>query len=413
VGMLPGTEKTAVDRALGFLPYETPEMRALELAENAYYGGSDPQLRAVREEANAIRYATTTEPVTVLPGLTFTPEQLASLSQKDRSALAAAWTDAAGFTDDVQAMYAARDELLATNPDLANSMGWWEYAQQYPGGPLAALDATAAVNPNVKRWAEDPENAKLRADNPDDFVEQGVRWLGPIVAGLKESRFDFDPRPGNEGVVGGLDGTVGAWFVEQGAGGNDFQAEKIATVQEEVAGSETIVADLNAFRPGAGDEYVANLQAGSDRPIPYDAYQAGFRGPTSGGWTASWLAWSAANPGGTMEQWAEADYAQWARTRTIEVANELGSGTYVNDDPPVATGEGEAPSTAPTGAVVAIAANKPLYDAEGRFLGVPQPGATLSVVEEYTDASGKKWAVLRAADGQTYTAPTASLLKAA
>jgi hypothetical protein len=152
--------------------------------------------------------------------------------------------------------------------------------------------------------------------------------------------------------VGGLDGTVGAWFTtpEEGASSG---SDKVATVQEELPEYESTIASLNAFRPGAGDEYLANLAAGSDKPIPYDAYKAGYRGPTGGGWTASWLAFQAANPDATIEEWDAWDYQQYAERRTLEIANEMATGVYVAQEPvaeevaEAAVVEEEAPASQP------------------------------------------------------------------
>jgi hypothetical protein len=406
VGMTPGVEVTAADRAMSHLPYQTPQSRDYDLVEQEYYG-KDPQLKTARAFEKSIRTGDVTENVTPIDGITFTPDDIALLSKTDRNAIAGAWLQSAGFADANDAAWENARALIESDPTLANGMGWWQYAQQYPDGVWAAFDATAAVNPNVARIANDPEFQKTRRENPEE-AEQVIRYLGKTIAGVKDSRYDFNIEPGYEGVVGGLDGTVGTWFVDQQAAGNSYEAKKIAEVQADLEGSETIVADLNAFRPGAGDEYVANLQAGSDRPIPYDAYQAGFRGPTSGGWTGSYVAWQAANPDGTIEQWAREDTKAYQRQRTIEVANELATGTYVNDDGPA---EGAAAS--PTYAYVTVAPRQALYDADGRFLGVPQQEATLAVVSEFTDSSGKKWAVLQDNAGATYTAPTSGLLKAA
>jgi hypothetical protein len=73
-GMLPAMEKTAVDAAMGFLPYETEEMRAFQLVKNDYWGNDNPQAKAARQTASTIINGEISEPITVLPGVTFTPE---------------------------------------------------------------------------------------------------------------------------------------------------------------------------------------------------------------------------------------------------------------------------------------------------------------------------------------------------
>lgn len=318
-------EKTPVDSAMGWLSIETEESRRYELAENAVYSSADPQQAALSDVYLAIKNGAVEGDVEVMPGVAFSPDALAAMSQDDRNAVANAWAATNGY--DTNAYWERRDAALAENPELANGLGWKEWIAQYPGGPEAALDATAAVNPNVARWANDPENVQKRQENPDDFIE-GIGWLGKLVAGIQDSRYDFPVDTTYAGVVGGLDGTVGAWYTDPARTGGG--SDKVATVQEEVAEIDQTAAELDAFRPGAGAEYRANLAAGSKRPIPADAYGAGYRGPTdAGGWTGSWLAFSAANPEAGIEEWARWDAQEWAQERTLEVANLFAAGAYV------------------------------------------------------------------------------------
>jgi hypothetical protein len=425
-GMLPGTEKTAVDAAMGHLPYETEEMRAYELVKNDYWGNSNPQAKAARGTAKTITDGTLTEPITVLPGVTFTPEEVAAMSEKDRWRLRDAWLDSAGYGDDEGVYQENQAKVLAEHPELAAAFGWEDWIEEYPGGPLAALDATAAVNPNVAQWARDPKNVQARQNSPEEFAAN-LKYLGPLVAGIKAARFSFPVDKAYAGKVGGLEGSVGTWYLEENAGG-EYVSEWQTAAEEGLPEYTETVNALNTFDPSGATaaEYTANVAAGSSRPIPYGAYSAGVRGYVPDGpQFGEYLTWAQGQPQGmdtSPATWQQESGRAYDRERTIEIRNELDAGVYVAEAPDVAATEGDtAPSLGIPDAgrpeyfqTVEMAEPGPVYDAPGgRPLGQLQPAIALTVIETTTGADGKKWAVVADANGQQFAIPASQLRRAA
>lgn len=427
-----GTEKTAVDSLMSWLPWQSEAGRAFERAKSAYYGSGDPQVQGALETVKQVRDATIDEPITVL-GITFTPEQIGQLSEKDRNRVAYAWLDSQGYGDAQAAQQAAKQQALVDHPELADAFGWEEYIAQYPGGIDRAVDDTALVNPNVRAIVSDPKMVELRKTNHDDWVEQ-IGYLGPVVAGVQESRFGTRIDPAYRGVVGGLAGqTVGAWYLAQGGGGSQYGAEKAEAVSKDLEDYTETLGKLNAFDPSGATaaQYTQNLLAGSAKPIPYAAYKAGITGFTGsdGTWFRDYLTWGMGEPADadtSPERWVAEDQKAYDRKRTIEIAGELAAGTYVATTP-VVEGEGEAagvmkdlspglPTTgrpafyqearAARGATVAARPN-------GQPLGPVPPDATLTVLQVGTDPAGTRWALVVLPDGSQGYVKTAELRRAA
>jgi hypothetical protein len=426
-GMLPEDEKTAVDAAMGFLPYETEEMRAYQLVKNDYWGNSNPQAKAARATGKSIVDGTITEPITVLPGVSFSPEEIAAMSEKDRWRVRDAWLDSAGYADDEGVYKENQEKVIAEHPELASAFGWEDWIESYPDGPLAALDATAAVNPNVARWARDPNNAAARQNAPEEF-EENLKYLGPLVAGIKADRFDFPVDKKYAGVVGGLTGSVGTWYTEERASG-EYVSEWQTAAEEGLPQYQETVNALNAFDPSGATaaEYQANIAAGSSRPIPYGAYSAGVRGyvPDDNKFS-EYLAWASTEPQGmdtSPARWQQESDRAYDRERTIEIRNELDAGVYVAETPVVENADGTV--TEPTlgipdtnrpdfYATVELSEPAPVFDSpNGKALGRLTPGVALSVIETGADASGKKWALVSDANGQTFYIPASQLRRAA
>lgn len=422
-----GPETTATDKMLGWLPYETEAGRAFELAKTSYYGSGDPVTKEAVATHDAIKYGTLDEPITVA-GMTFTPEQLATLSQKDRNSVARFWLDASGNGGALDAKYEARDAALASNPELADAFGWEDYIAQYPGGIRRAVEDTALVNPNVRQWLEDPKNQEMMLNNPDDWEEQ-VGFLGPLVAGIQESRFGARVDPQYRGVVGGLPPgqTVGQWYLEN-SGGGGYVDEKAQAIEGDLPKYMDTLNALNAFDPSGATaaEYTANILNGNSKPIPYAAYKAGITGFTGGdgNWFGEYLGWATSEPQGadtSPERWSDESLRSYDRKNTIEIANALASGTYVAADPVV---EGDA-AAAPTMGIpeagrpafysnVTMLRGGKAYDApNGRSVGAIPPDVTMTVLQVGDDGGGKKWALVQLSDGTQLYVPTADLQKAA
>lgn len=421
-----GAEATPVDKLLGWLPWQSEAGRAFKLAKSDFYGAGDPQVQGALDTVKQVRDATIDEPITVL-GITFTPEQIGQLSEKDRNRVAYAWLDQQGYGDAQAEQQAAKQQALVAHPELADAFGWEEYIAQYPGGIDRAVDDTALVNPNVRAIVSDPKMVALRQSNHDDWEEQ-IGFLGPVVAGVQESRFGTRIDPAYRGVVGGLAGqTVGAWYLAQGGGGSDYGAEKAAAVSKDLADYTETLNALNAFDPSGATaaQYTQNLLAGADKPIPYAAYKAGVTGFTGGDgqWFQQYLTWGMGEPADadtSPERWVAEDQKAYDRKRTIEIANELASGAYVATTP-VVEGEGEtaAPGLPTTGRPAfyqeARAARGATVAAQpnGQPLGPLPPDATLTVLQVGSDPAGERWALVILPDGSQGYVRTADLRRAA
>lgn len=423
--LTPDPERTAVDKMLGWLPYETEAGRAYNLAEQNFYSGGDPAVKAALGTVGEIRDATITEPVTVA-GMTFTPEQLQQMSQKDRNSVAYFWLDASGNGGAQAAADDARDEALATHPELADAFGWRDWIAQYPGGTLRAVEDTALVNPNVRNWLSSPDAQRVMNESPEAF-EEAVGYLGPLVAGIQESRYGMRVDPQYRGVVGGLQGTVGQWYLENQAEHGSYGAEKAEAVTGDLADYQATVDKLNAYDPSGAtaEEYRANILNGSGKPIPYAAYKAGISGFTGsdGDWFPNYLAWASSEPQGmdtSPEQWVEEDRAAYNRKRTIEIANAFADGTYVATDPVVdeATGEPvvglpDAGRPAFYAEVTMLRGGNAYTQPNGKSVGPIPPDVPMTVLQVGDDSRGTKWALVQLADGTQLYVPTADLQKAA
>lgn len=426
--LTPDAETTAVDKMLGWLPYETDAARAFELAKSAYYGAGDPLSKEAAATHDAIKYATISAPLTV-GGMTFTPEQLQQLSQKDRNSIARFWLDASGNAGALDAKYAARDAALAGNPVLADAFGWEDYIAQYPGGVRRAVEDTALVNPNVAAWLNDPNTQVMLRENPEEWEKQ-VGYLGPLVAGIQQSRYGSGVDPAYRGAVGGLGPgeTVGAWYLQQRAESADFGSEQSAAVSDDLADYQDTLAKLNAYDPSGATaaEYTANILGGASKPIPYGAYKAGVTGFTGGegSWFRDYLGWAMAEPQGmdtSPQRWSDESLRAYDRKHTIDIANALAAGTYVAVEPVAdAAAGGEAVLGLPDAgrpafyAEVTMLRGGKAYEApNGRSMGTIPPDVPMRVVQVGGDSAGTKWALVQLADGTQLYVPTADLQKAA
>lgn len=423
--LTPDAETTSVDKMLGWMPYETEAGRAFNLAESNFYSGGDPAVKEALATRKAISDATLDEPITV-GGITFTPEQLQQMSQKDRNSVAYFWLDASGNGASQAAADDAREQALTEHPELADAFGWKEYIAQYPGGVRRAVEDTALVNPNVRQWLNDPKNQEMLQANPEEWETQ-VGYLGPVVAGIQESRFGERIDPQYRGVVGGLQGTVGQWYLQnQGESGGGYGGEKVEAVTGDLADYQSTLDKLNAYDPSGAtaEEYRANLLNGSSKPIPYGAYKAGISGFTGGDgdWFPNYLAWASSEPQGmdtSPERWVEEDRKTYNRTRTIEIANAFADGTYVATDPVVdATGEPvvglpDAGRPAFYAEVTMLRGGTAYTQPNGRSVGALPPDVPMQVLQVGDDSRGTKWALVQLADGTQLYVPTADLQKAA
>lgn len=419
-----GTETTALDKQLGWLPYETAENRELELAQSDFFSAGDPATKEALAMAKEIKAGTTDVDVA---GMSFSPDELAMLSQKDRNAVSNFWLNATGYGDAYEQREAAQDAALAADPRLADSLGWKEWVARYPGGPMRALEDTALVNPNVRRVTESQEWKDVVANGTPEDIEDAIGFMGPLVAGVKESRFGHAVDKAYRGVVGGMEGTVGQWYLQQRADGGEasFSSEKAAAVEADLADYQETVAALNAFDPSGASaaEYQANIMAGSSKPIPSAAYQAGIKGFTAsdGEWFGQYLAWGMSEPRGmdtSPARWADEDSKAYYARRTMEIRTALDNGAYVPVEP-VVEGEEVVTGLPDTNRPafydqVRVIPGGVIYEMpNGRTAGKIPSDVTLSVVEVGSDPAGTRWARVILPDGSERYVRTAELQKAA
>jgi hypothetical protein len=235
------SERTAWDSKSGFVGARSPDGRDLALVRDEAAG--DPRTQQMRDIYHGIKYGELKgaglDSINV-DGYTFTAEQLASLPEDDRNAIANRWIDAPrpnepqGYRPMMDAYYAGREEQLARDKAFADAEGLSPYAKQYPGGVDRFVDDTAQVNPNYKTFVEGyamVEGKKVFL--PDLRVTNHAQWeavvtqydqAASVIAGVKDSRYGLDIDPKYAGIVAGISEPVGAWYLrdqeEQKAGGD-------------------------------------------------------------------------------------------------------------------------------------------------------------------------------------------------
>ena len=228
--------QTALDAAMGEMIYDTPEGMAYWNAANAMWNTGTPKQQKIGEMYQGIQGGTVD---VVLDGREWTAEELAALPAEDRDTLAKYWMDLNGYWGERQAMFDASDAIRAENPDMANMSALKDYATSYPTGERGFIEDTRRLNPNYNRYVEGLQAALDAGKITDEeFLDKATNSVAyTAIAGIKTSRFDYDPITTGKGRVAGLaEGeTLAGWKAEQGTGQNVESSSAFAEKQDTLA----------------------------------------------------------------------------------------------------------------------------------------------------------------------------------
>lgn len=235
-------EQTALDTAMGEMIYDTPEGMAFWNQASAMWNTGTPKQQKIGEMYQGIQQGTQD---VVLDGREWTKEELAALPAEDRDTLAKYWMDINGYWGERQAMFDASDAIRAENPDMANMSALKDYVASYPTGAQGFIEDTRRLNPNYNRYLEGLQSA-LDAGKitEEEFLDKATNSVAyTAIAGIKTSRFDYDPITTGKGRVAGLaEGeTLAGWQTEQGTG------ESVESSGSFVAKKDTLAKELETF----------------------------------------------------------------------------------------------------------------------------------------------------------------------
>jgi hypothetical protein len=235
-------QQTALDQAMSDMIYDTPEGMAYWDAFNQMTSTGTPKSKAVNDFYRGIQQGTVG---VTLDGREWTAEELTALPAEDRDTLAKYWMDQTGGWKEREAAFAARDEIIKENPDMANLDALGDYAATYPTGINGFIEDTRRLNPNYNRYVEDLQKG-LDAGKitQEEFLDKATNSVAyTAIAGIKTSRYDYDPITTGRGRVAGLaEGeTLAGWKQDQGTGES---VESSSTFTEK---KDTLAKELETF----------------------------------------------------------------------------------------------------------------------------------------------------------------------
>lgn len=304
-------QQTALDTAMSEMIYDTPEGMAFWNSANAMWNTGTPKQKKINELYQGIQQGTVD---VVLDGREWTKEELAALPAEDRDTLAKYWMDLNGYWGERQAMFDASDAIRAENPDMANMSALKDYVASYPTGAQGFIEDTRRLNPNYNRYVEGLQSA-LDAGKitEEEFLDKATNSVAyTAIAGIKTSRFDYDPIVTGRGRVAGLaEGeTLAGWQQEQGTGehvetGSAFN-EKKDTLAKELETFTQIQQRLNQLDAYYGQpagttarRYASELAQGSKYisrdiydTLKADGWSTGDINPGSDGQLGWYLKWA-------------------------------------------------------------------------------------------------------------------------
>jgi hypothetical protein len=324
-------ESTEVDKRMGVAGVQSPEGRDLALVRDAALG--DPLTRTIKGINDKVIWGDAAEiqetfdeaGLTELnvDGFTFTAQQIASLPEDDRKAIANRFLDMnPAHRAAMDGYYETYNAQLKADKAFADAEGLAKYAEQYPGGIDAFVDNTVQDNPNYKRFVEgyvviSGEKKYL----PDMRVTDHAEWekqvtqydqAASVIAGVKDGRYGLDIDPRYAGVVAGLNESVGTWLLrenEEAASGTD--SEFVATMRSDYKTINDLGTALDTLDTQWGQTVGTNraimaqrLINGEKYPLDLDMKAAveslgvtdtALDNPSAAG---EYLAWSVAQPAG-------------------------------------------------------------------------------------------------------------------
>lgn len=251
--------------------------------------GTEEQ-RTLADVYDAIVSGQGTSPVSV-DGQAFAPDDIAQLDESQRKQLAKLYLNEQGKWDDLQGLWAAKEQYRQSNPQLTDYWAFEDAANTYPAG-IEAWARDAMRNPDYARYVADQERIDpnkavpgtgLRNDmltSPDAYrILMGQRVsvydregmappgdYGPYIPGVPVGM-----TPSQAQNLGGGEGEAGGK-----ASGSSFMDDKKATLQNELGNFYGMVGIMNAwdaqmgYTPGTSvQRYVDRVRTG-DKKITID-----------------------------------------------------------------------------------------------------------------------------------------------
>lgn len=439
-------ESSEVDKRMGMAGVQSPEGRDLALVRDAALG--DPQTQAIKGVFDNLLYGDATDMLTAfneagfneltVDGYTFTAEQIATLPDEDRRAIANRFLDSGtGNRQVMDAYYEQYNAQLRSDKAFADAEGLAKYAQQYPGGIDRFVDDTAQVNPNYKAFIEGQvmiggkpvQLPELRVTDHAMWEKQVTMFdqAASVMAGVKDGRYGLDIDPRYAGVVAGLDEPVGAWLLrenEEKASGKD--SEFVAKMRADYDTITNLGQALDTLDQQWGQTVGTNraimaqrLINGEKYPLDLDMKAAveslGVTDTTLDNPYAAgeYLAWSVAQPAGVdysidayqRQYWAQKNaeaipqiYERIA-TGQVPALREDGTAAPVDFQSGL-TLSGGAVGVGPRPGLSTIGQPTILADQPGSQQGVRVPaGLPIQTQKRMAGSDGSIWAYVIAADG--------------
>lgn len=249
------------------MPYQTERAMALGVAYADWWDGGNPEFADISNQYSAIGHNEIGQPLTV-GGVEYSVADVNAMGDKERWNLAEDWLADQGYSKaDINAMWDAKDEIVANNPDVGGYLAFKDYIKNYPGGPNAFVDEAVKTSPSFAAYMADhgtpgtPDYYEF-TDTPDAYL---------ALSGERGGIYDPEnvPPQGNiPGLPAGINFNV------------KYQTDK--QINDAVDGGESGFQDfVNTVTTDSNQIYAAQQWLDANYPgviadgdIPYDIYKA-------------------------------------------------------------------------------------------------------------------------------------------
>lgn len=233
--------------ALKYGLYETPEARDLWAKSGDWYSGGNPELAKLESTYHMIGQGQVSS-VTV-GSETY---DLSQMEENERYDVAETWLDAEGYTEaDLDAMDAYRDELEASDPNLAGFMEYDDYLKAFPGGVEGFVSRATTTSPAFARYME---QSGTTPGSPDYY--KAATRPGAYLAFAGERSDVYDPQQippaGTVPGLGGVDELAIQRATEAPVGDDPEWTGFVEDISDEVANIYGAYTLLNQTYPGSG-----------------------------------------------------------------------------------------------------------------------------------------------------------------
>lgn len=256
-----------------------------------------------------------------MQGREISERQLRAMSTDDRSAIADAWAEEGGITEDIDTARQLREDYRNTHPEYKEYYDWSMEARDFDGGPVAywqkLIGGDNPPNPNAERWYRSTLNENLPASD----LEQRLTSTEAFMAQQGIRRQEYDPSPistrNSESIPYSPTEGTGTGEGEFGGRSTSDPAEGIA---QDIADYRQEVEDVDAqikalFGPDATWEAIENQNPMARDALMQHVRDAGISPPSLSRRAQAYLDWAEEQPEGgdttidTYLAWREAQDA--------------------------------------------------------------------------------------------------------